>query len=209
MVAAVYGFEDKTGQRKPSDRLANISTAVTQGAEVWVIKALQEVGGGKWFKVVERVGLENLSRERQIIRQTRDSVEDPTPVAPMMFAGVLVEGAVIGYDSNTLTGGAGARYLGVGPSTQYREDVVTVTMRAVSVQTGEVLVSVAVSKTIVSTSTNMGVFKFIEAGTENVELEIGNSQNEPVNYAVRVAIEQAVVEMIKEGAVKGYWSFKR
>jgi curli production assembly/transport component CsgG len=82
-------------------------------------------------------------------------------------------------------------------------------MRAVSVQTGEVLVSVAVSKTIVSTSTNMGVFKFIEAGTENVELEIGNSQNEPVNYAVRVAIEQAVVEMIKEGAVKGYWSFKR
>lgn len=209
MVAAVYGFEDKTGQRKPSDRLANISTAVTQGAEVWVIKALQEVGGGKWFKVVERVGLENLSRERQIIRQTRDSVEDPTPVAPMMFAGVLVEGAVIGYDSNTLTGGVGARYLGVGPSTQYREDVVTVTMRAVSVQTGEVLVSVAVSKTIVSTSTNMGVFKFIEAGTENVELEIGNSQNEPVNYAVRVAIEQAVVEMIKEGAVKGYWSFKR
>jgi curli production assembly/transport component CsgG len=208
LVAAVYGFEDKTGQRKPSDRLAHISTAVTQGAEVWVIKALQEVGGGSWFKVVERVGLENLSRERQIIRQTRESVNDATPVAPMMFAGVLIEGAVVGYDSNTLTGGAGARYLGVGPSTQYREDVVTVTMRAVSVQTGEVLVSVAVTKTIVSTSTSVGVFKFIEAGTENVELEIGNSQNEPVNYAVRVAIEQAVVEMIKEGAVKGYWSFK-
>jgi len=208
LVAAVYKFEDKTGQRKPSDRLANISTAVTQGAEVWVIKALQEVGGGKWFKVVERVGLENLSRERQIIRQTRESVSDPTPVAPMMFAGVLVEGAVVGYDSNTLTGGAGARYLGVGPSTQYREDVVTITMRAVSVQTGEVLVSVATTKTIVSTSTSLGVFKFIEAGTENVEAEIGNSQNEPVNYAVRVSIEQAVVELIKEGAKKGYWAFK-
>lgn len=208
LVVAVYGFEDKTGQRKPSDRLANISTAVTQGAEVWVIKALQEVGGGKWFKVVERVGLENLSRERQIIRQTRESVNDPTPVAPMMFAGVLIEGAVVGYDSNTLTGGAGARYLGVGPSTQYREDVVTITMRAVSVQTGEVLVSVATTKTIVSTSTNLGVFKFIEAGTENVEAEIGNSQNEPVNYAVRVSIEQAVVELIKEGAKKGYWAFK-
>lgn len=208
LVVAVYGFEDKTGQRKPSDRLANISTAVTQGAEVYVIKALQEVGAGKWFKVVERVGLENLSRERQIIRQTRESVNDPTPVAPMMFAGVLVEGAVVGYDSNVLTGGAGARYLGVGPSTQYREDVITVTMRAVSVQTGEVLVSVATTKTIVSTSTSLGVFRFIEAGTENVEAEIGNSQNEPVNYAVRVAIEQAVVEMIKEGAKKNYWAFK-
>lgn len=208
LVVAVYGFEDKTGQRKPSDRLANISTAVTQGAEVWVIKALQEVGAGKWFKVVERVGLENLSRERQIIRQTRESVNDPTPVAPMMFAGVLIEGAVVGYDSNTLTGGAGARYLGVGPSTQYREDVVTITMRAISVQTGEVLVSVATTKTIVSTSTSLGVFKFIEAGTENVEAEIGNSQNEPVNYAVRVSIEQAVVELIKEGSKKGYWAFK-
>lgn len=208
IVAAVYGFEDKTGQRKPSDRLANISTAVTQGSEVWVIKALQEVGGGKWFKVVERVGLENLSRERQIIRQTRESVNDPTPVAPMMFAGVLIEGGIIGYDSNTLTGGAGARYLGIGPATQYREDVVTVFMRATSVQTGEILVSVSTSKTIISTATSIGTFRFIEMGTELVETEIGNSQNESVNYAVKSAIEQAVVEMIKEGAKKDYWSFK-
>ena len=209
MVAAVYSFEDKTGQRKPSDRIAHISTAVTQGSEVWVIKALQEVGNGKWFKVVERVGLENLSKERQIIRQTRDSVNDPTPVAPMMFAGVLVEGGIIGYDSNTLSGGAGARYLGIGPSTEYREDVVTVFMRATSVQTGEVLVSVAITKTIVSVSQDIGVFTFLDMGTENLEIEIGNAVNEPVNYAVRVAIEQAVVEMIKEGAVKGYWAFKK
>jgi curli production assembly/transport component CsgG len=209
MVAAVYSFEDKTGQRKPSDRIAHISTAVTQGSEVWVIKALQEVGNGKWFKVVERVGLENLSKERQIIRQTRDSVNDPTPVAPMMFAGVLVEGGIIGYDSNTLSGGAGARYLGIGPSTEYREDVVTVFMRATSVQTGEVLVSVAITKTIVSVSQDIGVFTFLDMGTENLEIEIGNAVNEPVNYAVRVAIEQAVVEMIKEGAVKGYWAFEK
>lgn len=208
MVAAVYSFEDQTGQRKPSDRIAHISTAVTQGSEVWVIKALQEVGGGKWFKVVERVGLENLSKERQIIRQTRDSVNDPTPVAPMMFAGVLVEGGIIGYDSNTLSGGAGARYLGIGPSTEYREDVVTVFMRAISVQTGEVLVSVAITKTIISVSQSVGVFTFLDMGTENLEIEIGNAVNEPVNYAVRVAIEQAVVEMIKEGSGKGYWAFK-
>ena len=207
MVVAVYEFQDKTGQRKPSDRLANISTAVTQGAEQYVIAALRDVGKGTWFKVVERVGLENLSRERQIIRQTRDSVNDPTPLAPMMFAGIIIEGAIVGYDSNTLTGGSGARYLGVGPSTQYTEDVITVTMRAVSVQTGEILTSTAVSKTVVSTSTNLGVFRFIEAGTENVELELGSSQNEPINHAVKIAIEAAIVEMIKEGAEGGYWSF--
>ena len=209
MVVAVYSFEDKTGQRLPSEKLANISTAVTQGAEQYVIKALRDAGNGTWFRVVERVGLENLARERQIIRQTREEVGDETPISPMLFAGVIVEGAIVGYDSNTLTGGAGARYLGIGPSTRYTEDVITVSMRAVSVKSGEVLTSTAVTKTVLSTSTNLGVFKFIEAGTENVELEIGNSQNEPVNHAVRLAIQAAVVEMIKEGAENGYWAFKQ
>jgi curli production assembly/transport component CsgG len=209
MVVAVYSFEDKTGQRLPSEKLANISTAVTQGAEQYVIKALRDAGNGTWFRVVERVGLENLARERQIIRQTREEVGDETPLSPMLFAGVIVEGAIVGYDSNTLTGGAGARYLGIGPSTRYTEDVITVSMRAVSVKSGEVLTSTAVTKTVLSTSTNLGVFKFIEAGTENVELEIGNSQNEPVNHAVRLAIQAAVVEMIKEGAENGYWAFKQ
>ena len=206
-VVAVYGFEDKTGQRKPSERMANISTAVTQGAEVWLIKALQEVGNGEWFQVVERVGLENLTKERQIIRQSRASVGDERALRPMLFAGVLVEGGIIGYDSNVLTGGAGARYLGVGPSTQYRQDIVTITMRMVSVQSGEVLISVSTTKTIISTGTSMTFFRFFDMGTNSLEAEMGHTINEPVNYAVRVAIEQSVVELIKEGARKGYWDF--
>ena len=209
VVAAVYGFNDKTGQRKPSEKMANISFAVTQGAEVWVIKALQEVGQGQWFKVVERVGLDNLTKERQIIRQARESVGDQRQLKPMMFAGIIIEGGIIGYDSNTLTGGAGARYLGIGASTQYRQDVVTVTMRATSVQTGEVLLSVSTTKTIISTGTSFTVFKFFDVGTRSLETELGNTINEPVNYAVRAAIEQAVVEMVKEGNRKGLWSFKQ
>lgn len=208
LVVAVYKFEDRTGQRRPSDRVAHISTAVTQGAESWVISALKDVGGGRWFRVVERVGLENLARERQIIRQSRESVNDETPMPPMLFAGVLVEGAIVGYDSNTLTGGAGARYLGIGTMTQYREDVVTITMRAISVQTGEVLVSVAVTKNIASYSDQMGAFRFVDLGTNAVEFEVGSARNEPVTYAVRTAIEQAVVEMIKEGAERNLWAFQ-
>lgn len=208
MVAAVYSFTDKTGQRKPSEKLANISFAVTQGAEVWVIKALQEVGNGEWFQVVERVGLENLTKERQIVRQMRAMVKDERDLKPMLFAGVIIEGGVIGYDSNVLTGGAGARWLGIGPSTQYRQDVVTVTMRMVSVQTGEVLLNVATTKTIISTGNSTTIFKFFDMGTKSFEAEFGHTINEPVNYAVRVAIEQAVVEMIKEGEKKKYWSLK-
>ena len=208
LVAAVYGFSDKTGQRKPSEKMANISTAVTQGAEVWLIKALQEVGQGEWFQVVERVGLDNLTKERQIIRQARQSVGDERQLKPMMFAGVIIEGGIIGYDSNVLTGGAGARYLGIGPSTQYRKDVVTITMRMTSTQTGEVLLSVSTTKTIISTGSSMTFFRFFDMGTTSVEIEAGHTINEPVNYAVRVAIEQAVVELIKEGEEKKLWKFK-
>jgi len=208
LVAAVYGFSDKTGQRKPSDKMANISTAVTQGAEVWLIKALQDVGKGTWFQVVERVGLDNLAKERQIIRQARESVGDERELKPLLFAGVMIEGGIIGYDSNVITGGAGARYLGVGPSTQYRQDVVTVSMRMTSTQTGEVLISTSVTKTIISTGSSMTVFKFFDLGTNAFEAEAGNTVNEPVNYAVRVAIEQAVVELIKEGEKKKLWRFK-
>jgi curli production assembly/transport component CsgG len=209
IVTAVYGFTDKTGQRKPSEKMANISFAVTQGAEVWVIKALQEVGNGQWFKVVERVGLDNLTKERQIIRQARDSVGDQRQLRPMMFAGIVIEGGIIGYDSNTLTGGVGARYLGIGPSTQYRQDVVTVTIRAVSVQTGEVLLSVSTTKTIISTGTSLTFFRFFDMGTQALEAEMGHTINEPVNYAVRAAIEQAVVEMVKEGDRKGFWAIRK
>jgi curli biogenesis system outer membrane secretion channel CsgG len=45
-------------------------------------------------------------------------------------------------------------------------------------------------------------------GTQSVEIETGSSANEPVNYAVRAAIEAAVVEMIYEGKRKGLWNFK-
>ena len=38
MTIAVYGFIDKTGQKKTSDKLALFSTAVTQGGEVFLIK---------------------------------------------------------------------------------------------------------------------------------------------------------------------------
>lgn len=207
VVAAVYAFTDKTGQRKPSDKLANISYAVTQGAETWVIRALQDVGKGQWFTVVERVGLDNLTKERQIIRQARQSVGDERELKPLLFAGVLIEGGITGYDSNTITGGAGARYLGIGPSTQYRQDVVTVSMRMVSVQTGEVLLSVDATKTIISTGSNFTFFRFIDMGTTAVELEAGNSVNEPVSVAVNSAIEAAVVELIKEGERKKLWQY--
>lgn len=207
---AVYSFTDRTGQRKNMPNIASFSTAVTQGGEAFLIKALQDVGNGRWFSVLERVGLDNLIKERQMIRQMREQYQgrDAKPLPPMMFAGMIVEGSITGYDSNTLTGGSGARFLGIGAQTQYQSDTVTVTLRTVSVNTGEVLTTVTVTKTVLSYMDKFGVLKFISAGERAVEAETGMSVNESINKATNLAVKAAVVETIREGARKGYWSYK-
>lgn len=206
---AIYGFTDKTGQRKGSDNLALFSTAVTQGGEVFLIKSLQD--SKNWFKVVERVGLDNLVKERQLIRNQREVYEgkEAKPLKPMTVAGVMVEGGIVSYDTNIRSGGNGARYLGIGVSEQYRVDEVTVSLRLISVSSGEILLTNAISKTIYSTQHHLGVLKFVDQGTKAVELENGATLNEPTTYAVRVAIEQAVYDMILDGEKKGLWKFKK
>jgi curli production assembly/transport component CsgG len=207
---AVYSFTDKTGQRKPSDTVSNLSSAVTQGSEAWVIKALQEVGNGDWFEVVERVGMDNLIKERQLIRQTRENYEgeNAVPLKPLRFAGLILEGGIVGYDSNVAVGGVGASWLGIGASTEYRVDNVTVVMRIVSVATGKVLLSIATEKTIASHRSGADIFRFLDMGTRLLETETGFSVNEPVNYAVRAAVEQGIVELVHEGERKGLWKFQ-
>ena len=207
---AVYKFNDVTGQRKSSSSLALLSSAVTQGGDIWLIQALKKAGRGKWFQVIERMELENLLKERQIIRNTRKNYDGDTAekIKPLLFAGVLLTGGIVGYDTNTSTGGMGVRYLGIGVSDEYRKDMVTVALRLISVQTGEVLLAVSSQKTILSTKLSATVFRFLDMGTKLLETEAGITDNESTTYAVRKAIEQAVIEIIKEGEQKELWKFK-
>ena len=148
-------------------------------------------------------------KERQLIRNTRDNYgEKDNSLNPMLFSSVLLAGGIIGYDSNVAVGGVGARYLGIGAQTEYRIDTVTVSMRIVSVATGEVLLTVATEKSIASTRSGSSVFKFLDMGTKALELEVGTSANEPVNYAVRAAIEAGIIEIIYEGQEAELWQFK-
>ena len=213
---AVYGFRDLTGQRKSQPLIASLSSAVTQGAENYLIKALQDVGDQRWFTVLERVGLENLIKERQMIRQMREQYQgrDAKMLPPMMFAGIIMEGGIVGYDSNTLTGGTGVRLFGIGASTQYQSDTVTVTLRTVSVSTGEILTTVTVTKTVLSYMDKITLLRFVGDGTtlganaNALEGEIGGSINESINKAIDIAVQAAVIQTINEGARKGHWAFK-
>jgi curli production assembly/transport component CsgG len=209
IVIAVYSFQDKTGQKKDSATVAKFSSAVTQGGESLLLKALADVGDGKWFRIVERVGLENLLKERQLIRSAREESKDPNILRPILYAGMIVEGGIVSYDTNQKTGGFGVAYLGIGPQTNYQEDIVTVSLRAVNVQTGEVMLTVNAQKTLLSVATSMSTFKFFNQGTKAFENEIGITSTEPTVFAVKAAIELAVEEMVYEGKRKGLWDFKK
>ena len=218
-VVAVYAFGDLTGQRKEGNQPL-YSTAVTQGAKELLIDALKaagagETGNGTWFRVVERgPSLDHLIRERQIIRSTREDYskatgEETQSLQPMLFAGMLFEGGIVGYDTNVETGGNGARYLGVGTTSQYRRDSVVVSLRAISTLTGEVILNVQTYKTVLSVGLAGDVFRFFDMDTQLLEMETGMTQNESVTWAVRSAIEAAVLSLIEQGDERGYWKIDR
>lgn len=203
---AVYGFRDQTGQYKPAPD-SSFSTSVTQGAGALLIKALRD---SRWFIPVERENLQNLLTERKIIRALEGPANSAQPaqtLPPLTPANLILEGAIVGYESNVKTGGAGVRYLGVGASDAYRVDQVTVNLRAVDIRTGQVLESISTTKTIYSVQLDFGGFRFVSLKTL-LEYETGFSQNEPVQLCVREAIETALVHMITQGIRDRLWALK-
>lgn len=206
IVAAVYKFRDQTGQYKASEVGASWSTAVTQGSTSILLRALEESG---WFVPIERESLSNLLNERKIIRSSRASYgqedKDQALLPPLLFAGILLEGGIVSFDSNILTGGAGARYFGSGLSTQYREDRVTIYLRAVSTSNGRILKTVYTSKTILSQKIDVGFFRFVKV-KRLLEAETGFTYNEPGEMAIKEAIEKAVISLVLEGINDGLWS---
>lgn len=208
---AVYQFEDLTGQLKPSESFQSLSKAVSQGGGPLLIKSLREAGGGKWFRVVERTKLNNLLQERRIVQEMRqiyleEQTVNPDVLPPMLVAGLIIEGGVVGYDSNVVTGGRGAALLGLSARQQYRKDTLTVNLRSVSVKTGEILSSVVVQKALLSTSTAGSLFRYVSTDAI-LELEIGQTANEPGLVALTSAIEKAVTELVLEMHKQNQWKF--
>ncbi len=209
VVVGVYKFRDQTGQYKPTETGNTFSTAVTQGATTILIKALED---SKWFVPIERENLSNLLNERNIIRSTRKEYRknknpNEPQLPPLLYAGIILEGGIVSYDSNIITGGLGARYFGVGGSTQYRQDRITVYLRAVSTSSGKILKTVYVSKTILSQALDASFFRYVKF-KRLLEAETGFTKNEPAQLAVAEAIEKAVSSLIIEGIEDKLWSAK-
>jgi curli production assembly/transport component CsgG len=208
IVTAVYKFRDQTGQYKPSETGASWSTAISQGTTAILLRALEE---SNWFIVVERENVSNLLNERKIIRSSRaqfsgEKEENTSALPPLLFAGIILEGGIVSYETNILTGGIGLRYFGTGGSSQYRQDMVTVYLRAISTTNGKILKTVYTSKTILSQEVSIGIFRYVKL-KKLLEAETGFTYNEPSEMAVTEAIEKAVIALILEGQQDGFWNF--
>ncbi|QUJ77777.1 hypothetical protein KDD17_07495 [Sulfitobacter albidus] len=212
VTVSVFDFPDLTGQYKEPANVQSLSRAVTQGGAPILIKALQDAGERRWFSVLDRSNLEALIRERQIVTEMRrlyrgEQNINPDALAPLDHSGIILQGGIIGYDSNVMTGGFGARYLGIGGDRQWKLDIVTVSLRAISTNSGEVLASVVVRKPIASVADRASIFRYI-ALDELLESEGGIATNEPKQVAVEQAVEKAVMALIAEGNELGVWHFK-
>lgn len=204
VIVAVYQFRDQTGQYKPQEGGSGFSTAVTQGAANILVKVLQD---SKWFVPIERENISDLLNERKIIRSTRQQFGMNEELPALLYAGVLLEGGIVSYDANVVTGGAGLRYFGTGGGSQYRQDRVTVYLRAISVSNGKILKTVYASKMILSQSVDGGMFRFVKF-QRLLEAETGYTFNEPSEMAVTEAIERAVQSLVYEGIAEGLWELK-
>jgi curli production assembly/transport component CsgG len=201
IAVSVYGFRDQTGQYKTSSGASSFSTAVTQGATSIL---MQTLGDTDWFMPVEREGLQNILTERKIVRAAIQGEGSASELPPLTTAKLIIEGGIVSYDTNLRTGGFGAEYFGINASTLYREDQITVYMRAVDVRTGQVLVSVSTSKKVLSQEVRAGLFRFVSF-KRLLEAETGFTTNEPMFECVKQSIEKAVGELVLKGIDKGVW----
>lgn len=103
---SVYNIQDETGQFKPYPA-SNFSTAVPQSATAMLVTALKD---SRWFIPLERQGLQNLLNERKIIRAAQENgtvaMNNRIPLQSLTAANIMVEGSIIGYESNVKSGGS-------------------------------------------------------------------------------------------------------
>jgi curli production assembly/transport component CsgG len=115
----------------------------------------------------------------------------------------LITGGAISYDRKVSQQFLGVGFAAINGPKQIYSDRVAVALRAVSVQTGELLESVYVSKEVLSQMNSVNVLKIIDNST--LAGKDGMVSNEPVSVAVRTAISAAVSELYIRGLERGWW----
>ncbi len=218
LTVGVYSCIDTSGQRRPTKLTQELSTAVPMDCTPYLIDAVRSVPKG-YVYLVERQHVDELLRERQLATLALNTPPETTapgaglealPPPParrlitLRVAEILLIGQVVAYDRATRQVAGGVAVDGYGGSGEYVTDLVTFSLRAVAVQTGEVLGQSTVSKSVTSLSIGGHISKIYSTST--LEVELGGAGNEAVGLALGAAVRSALIALINQGLRDGWWS---
>jgi curli production assembly/transport component CsgG len=127
----------------------------------------------------------------------------PNRLSMVRVAEILLLGQVTAYDRATREITGGLALGGTGGDGTLVTDLVTFSLRAVAVQTGEVLGQTSVTKSVTSLKADVHKTKILS--TTILDVEFGGAGNEPVGLALRAAIRTAVGQLINKGIEDGWW----
>ncbi|MCG9692667.1 CsgG/HfaB family protein [Vibrio sp. Isolate22] len=200
MNVTVYRFADFSGQRKQGLLYQEVSTAVPQGLDSMLMHSLSTINQGKLYKVIDRTFLSHMLDERQLASVS----VSPKNLGILKVPSIVFTGGVIAYDHNNRQAAGGIFFNDFSLSSEYSVDTVTVSLRAVSVKTGEILLSSISKKSIVSVSSGINSYKIFDDNL--MQLELGGAYNEPVSVATRLAIEQSILDITEKALELGWWN---
>ena len=127
----------------------------------------------------------------------------PKRLNMLRVAEVLLIGQVVAYDRQTRQISAGLALAGIGATGTMVTDLVTFSLRAVAVQTGEVLGQTSVTKSVTSLKADVHRTKILS--TTILDVEFGGAGNEPVGLALRAAVRASLGQLINKGIEDGWW----
>jgi len=211
LMASTYNCIDTSGQRRPSLVIQELSTAVPQDCTPYLVEAVRALTPG-YLNLVERQHVDELLRERQIATLALNNAAqaDAAHAAAarklntLKVAEVLLVGQVVAYDRSTRQATGGVALGGLGVTGAVVTDLITFSLRAVAVQSGEVLGESSVTKSVTSLQLGGTVVKIFSASIINAEL--GGATNEPIGLALRAAVRGALTQLINRGIHDGWWA---
>lgn len=201
----VGDVRDYTGKSSDSEGLA-----ITQGGSLMAYTAVGKIGGG--VRLHERFDTRIADAElaylksRQLGDGASHEVPNPdtgevqdVPWKPYFGGSILqsdyyIVGGITELNYNIRSRGAEVQVNQVGPKAREYVVNVAVDMRIVGSQTLRVYDTVSVQKQIVGYEVGIGIFRFFD--NDLFDIYGGEKSQEPIQLGVRMAIEDAVLELV-------------
>lgn len=214
LTVGVYSCVDTSGQRRPTQLPQELSTAAPMDCTPYVIRAVRDLRPG-YVLLVERQHVDELLRERQLATlalnmngaalELNGQAQQPSRrLSTLRVAEILLIGQVVAYDRSVREASGGVAVGGGGASGAYVTDLVTFSLRAVAVQSGEILGETTVTKQVTSLRIGGHLARIFD--TTSLDAELGGAVNEPVGIAIAGAARAALVQLIRDGVSGGWWT---